>query len=211
MPPPCDSSQLHTVSESNPPHPPHRQPQCHPPINQICFQSTRAVSLPAHIYFILSLFTAQKKIIICLETLLNQEFAWEQRQIQGNLNLCTSEASSYFKAFYLYLFLPLSNSYTLSLSYSTSSPYLILFLLSPSFIFPLSVLRTASLFSSLRSPLLVQSLHNTHQLFIAGLSVSQAKPIIDGVIANGLLLYLPPVSLHSGNEHPRENEEGEQG
>ncbi|CAB1424992.1 unnamed protein product [Pleuronectes platessa] len=32
------------------------------------------------------------------------------------------------------------------------------------------------------------------------------KPITDGVIANGLLLYLPPASLHSSNKYPRDNE-----
>lgn len=32
------------------------------------------------------------------------------------------------------------------------------------------------------------------------------KPITDGVTANGLLLYLPPISLHSSNKYPRDNE-----
>jgi len=41
---------------------------------------------------------------------------------------------------------------------------------------------------------------------MAALSVSQAKPITDGVTANGLLLYLPPASLHSSNKYPRDNE-----
>lgn len=41
---------------------------------------------------------------------------------------------------------------------------------------------------------------------MAALCVSQAKPITDGVTANGLLLYLPPASLHSSNKYPRDNE-----
>lgn len=41
---------------------------------------------------------------------------------------------------------------------------------------------------------------------MTALSVLQAKPITDGVIANGLLLYLPPASLHSSNKYPRDNE-----
>lgn len=32
------------------------------------------------------------------------------------------------------------------------------------------------------------------------------KPITDGVIANGLLLYSPPASLHSSNKYPRDNQ-----
>ena len=41
---------------------------------------------------------------------------------------------------------------------------------------------------------------------MAALCVSQAKPITDGVTANGLLLYLPPASLHSSNKYPGDNE-----
>lgn len=79
--------------------------------------------------------------------------------------------------------------------------------LPPSPCFPRCLRVTASLCFPLLSPCVSSDwLHNTHQLFMAALSVSQAKPITDGVIANGLLLYLPPALLHSSNKYPRDNE-----
>lgn len=78
-----------------------------------------------------------------------------------------------------------SLAFLLTLFFS-SLPFFLLLTLSP------------AVLSDLSPPLLVQCLHNAHQLFRGSLLVSPAYPIRAGLCTNGLPLYLLPAPTHSG-------------